>query len=263
MALVFVPARSVLLAPALFGDLVTFQIPCIVHHEFEVVVSVNAHGHIVVVFDPLSLGDASVTLVLNVVGVVLLEGVKELEEDLILGLLAGLDIGVKLSVVFLLDVLQVEDARLVSVHDGERLHGVSFPEFVHLATHTTQELLVVDGATVISIKDLEEAHGVLLIEANTEVVDGFFELFSFERLAVIIISDLELTSESLDTTGSTCGQLGAHNFAKLGLSVVHVLGSGVLVLGGSSRLLFLATSGSSTTLPPCSLVDAGAVKVPC
>ena len=79
---------SDLTAPALFGDTVTFEIPCIVHHEFEVVVSVDAHGNVVVVLDPLCLGDVSVTNVLNVVGVVLLEGVQELKEDLILGLLS-------------------------------------------------------------------------------------------------------------------------------------------------------------------------------
>jgi len=257
---------SVLLAPALFGDLVTLQVPCIVHHEFEVVVSVNAHGHIVVVFDPLSLGDASVTRVLNVVGVVLLEGVQELEEDLILGLLSGLDIGVHLAVVLLLDVIQFEDTRLIAVHNGEGLHGEIFPELVHLATHATEELLIVDGATVIAIENLEEAVGVLLAEADTEVVDGLKELRGTEVLAVVIVSDFELTAESLDTAGSTCGQLGAHNFAELGLGVVHVLGSGVLVLGGgSSLLLALAASGSSgaSVVAPALLADAGAVEVPC
>ena len=54
-------------APALLGDLVTLQVPGIVHHELEVVVSVNAHGDVVVVLDPLIDGDSAVTGVLLVV----------------------------------------------------------------------------------------------------------------------------------------------------------------------------------------------------
>jgi hypothetical protein len=79
---------SDLTAPALFGDTITFKVPCIVHHEFEVVVSVDAHGNVVVVLNPLSLRDVTVTGVCDVVGVVELEGVQELKEDLILGLLS-------------------------------------------------------------------------------------------------------------------------------------------------------------------------------
>lgn len=137
---------SVLSTPAFLRDSVTLKIPGIVHHKFEVIVAINAHRNVVVVLDPFCLADASVLDVFLIVAVVLLEGVQELEQDLVLGPLSRLNIRVHLAVVLLADVVDVEDARLVAIHDGERFHGHALTELVHLSAHAAEELFVVDGA---------------------------------------------------------------------------------------------------------------------
>jgi len=38
--------------PALLGHFVTLEVPGVVHHELEVVVSVDGHGHVVVILKP-------------------------------------------------------------------------------------------------------------------------------------------------------------------------------------------------------------------
>ena len=94
--------------PSLLGDTIALQVPCVVHHELEVVVAVDGHGDVVVVFDPLVCGDTTVSLIFNMVRVVKLESVKEVEKNLILGLLSRNDIGVLGSIVDSLDVSDVD-----------------------------------------------------------------------------------------------------------------------------------------------------------
>jgi len=257
---------SDLTAPALFGDTITFKVPCVVHHEFEVVVSVDAHADVVVVLDPLGLRDVTVAGVLDVVRVVQLEGVQEFEEDLVLGFLSRLDVGVQLSVVFLLDVFQVDGAGIIGIHDGKGLHCKILSELVHLSTDAAEEFFVIDVAVSAAIEYHEQAVGVLLVEADAEVVNGLLELFDVKVLTVIIVSDFKLTAESLDTAGTTGSELLAHDFAELLVRVVHVLGLGG-GLGGGTSLLALATSGGggggAAGVAPAGLFDAGAVKVPC
>ena len=75
---------------------------------------------------------------------VLLKGVQEFVQNLIFSLLACLNIGVHLSVVSLTDIVDVEDVRLIGIHDLEGLLAETFSELVHLSTNSTEEFLVVD-----------------------------------------------------------------------------------------------------------------------
>lgn len=99
---------SDLATPSLCGNFVVLEIPSVVHHQLEVVVTVDAHRDVVVVLDPLALGDRAVAGIFCAVTVVLFEGVDELVEDLVLSLLACFDVWVHLGVVALADVINIE-----------------------------------------------------------------------------------------------------------------------------------------------------------
>ena len=133
-------------APGFLGDTVTLKVPRLVHHKFEVVVTVNAHGDVVVVLDPLGTADSSVARVFSAITVVLLEGIDELVQDFILGLLARLNVRVHLSVVLLADVVNLDDTTAVLVHDLEGFLSKALSEVVHDTTDTTEEFVVVDFA---------------------------------------------------------------------------------------------------------------------
>ncbi len=193
---------SVLTSPSLLGNPGAIQIPRVVHHELEVVVPINAHAHIVVVLNPLFNIDLAVTTARVVVLVVLLESVEELGQDIVFCFLSRLHVGVHLCVVDLTDVVHVEDAGLVFVHDCERLLGYVCAELIHFATDAAKELVVVDRAGTVTIEDGEETFCVLFLEADTEVVAGLHELGNVEVMAAIIVSDLELLSKTHNAAGT-------------------------------------------------------------
>lgn len=149
--------------PALRGDSIALEVPGLVHHEFEVVVAVDAHGHVIVVLSPLLNRDLAVLGVLHSVRVVLLESVEELVQDFVLCLLTRDNIWVLLGVVSLANVVDVDGAGSVLVHDLKGLYGEALSELVHLATHATEELLVVNGTIIRSIKYAEKALAVLRV----------------------------------------------------------------------------------------------------
>jgi hypothetical protein len=75
-----------------------------------------------------------------VVVVHVLEGLEELGEDLVFGLLALLDVGVVLGVVLASEIVDGELAGLVLVDDVEGLVGELLSEVVQLALRVKGEI---------------------------------------------------------------------------------------------------------------------------
>ena len=136
-----------------------------------------------------------------------LEGVEELHQDIILSLLASLNIGVLLSVVGLSDVVNAEYTATILVHDLESTLCDIGTELVHLSSDTAEELLVVNAAAAITIKNLEEALSILFVEIDPEVTDCLLEFVEIKVSGVVIISNFELLAETNDTTSTTCSKL--------------------------------------------------------
>lgn len=133
-----------------------------------------------------------------------LKGVEELHQDIILSLLASLNIGVLLSVVGLSDVVNAEYTTTILVHNLESTLCDVGTELVHLSSDTAKELLVVNTATAITIKNLEEALSILFVEVDPEVTDCLLEFVEIKVSGVVIISNFKLLAEANDTTGTTC-----------------------------------------------------------
>ena len=158
MGLVLIKVRySVVSAPALLGNTRVVKVPGRVHHDFEVLIVVNAHGDIVVVLNPLVQRDLAVAWLAKHGAGVDLEGVEELHEDVVLSLLSGPNIRVELGIVGLPDVINVKHSTAVFVHDLESLLGEANTEIVHLTTNTSQELVVVNAPRSVPVEDAEEA----------------------------------------------------------------------------------------------------------
>jgi len=106
---------------------VDVHVPSVLHHELEVVVSIDAGGNVVVVFQPFVEGNHAVLAVLACVVshscVVLLEGVEELEEDVIFCLFACDEVGVFINGVSASNVFDIELAVLVLIHTTKGLGG--------------------------------------------------------------------------------------------------------------------------------------------
>lgn len=179
---------------------------------------------------------------------VLFESVEELIKDLVFSLLARDYIRVLVGSVDSADVVNVDDSRLVLVHDGKGFHGDVAAELVHFPHNTSQEFIVGHVTGSINVVDREEAESLLFAEADTEVVDAFNEFLVAESHAVVVISNSERSRETLNTAGSSGSKGLGHFLSDLSIShrrsVVSSLGSSRLLL----LLLLLGTSGSSRSV---------------
>jgi hypothetical protein len=178
--------------------------------------------------------------------VVDLKGVQELHQDVVFGLLAGLDVGVLLGVVFgyrsqkfilfTSDFLEGNGATVVSVELAEGLLDELDSKGSHGASDRSQELVVIDVAVLVCIEDAEKSLDVLLTVVQSEVVDCLGELRQVQILAVVVVDDLEESGEA-DYTSGTSGE----NFISEQVQKVVVSESAALLDDG---LGFFLGSGS-------------------
>ena len=162
----------------------------------------------------------------------ILEGVEELSENLVLGLLAGLHIGMLLGVVSLTDIVDVELARSIDVHLLEGLGDDVLTECVHLTADGTEELVVGDGTRAISIEQVVDLSALSLGHADTEVVHGLDELRLIKGAGPVVVSNLELSTDRGDTAGTSLSKSASEVVNELLLSGVFRHESLLLGLSG-------------------------------
>jgi len=132
---------------------------------------------------------------------VCLKGLQELLEDLLLGLLAGTNIGMLPSIIALPHVLNIDMAVLVEVELLEHsLHKV-FSEWTHISLDRIHKLVERNEAILIHIKQVEEASAFFLAELEAEVAETLPELLYLKSSITIIIQNLEY---SLQANQASC-----------------------------------------------------------
>lgn len=208
-------------SPSLLGDSVALEVPGLVHHEFEVVVSVDGDGDVVVVLEPFVHGDGSVSRIWVSHTVVLLEGVEEVLEHFVFGFLSGLDVWVHFGVVSLSDIINVQLATAVLIHNLEGLLGDGSSLWVHFSSNGSQELVVVNVSAGVSVEDLEELCSLGITKSNSEIVNGFNEFLLIERHRVIIIGNLELSLKTSNTSSTSPGKSISELLQKLFIRKIH------------------------------------------
>eukprot|EP00756_Hemistasia_phaeocysticola_P030442 Hpha_TRINITY_DN16288_c1_g2::TRINITY_DN16288_c1_g2_i1::g.13321::m.13321 len=175
-----------------------------VHHQLEVVVTVDGRRHVIVVTDPLLRRDNSVT---PVGGVLALERLDELQQHLLLGLLSGRHLGVVLrDRVLRPDLVQRHGVVTVGVQDRVRLHGDVAAELVHLTTDPLQELVVRDRASVVTVEVVKQLVVLLLGQTHPHPLHDHHELATVQRLAPVSVRDVEPLAKGTDTARTTLVQ---------------------------------------------------------
>ena len=137
------------------------------------------------------------------------EGFQELLEDLLLSFLSSLDIWMSVSCVNSADIIDVNEATTVFVHDSESLGNNSLTVLVHWSTNSSEELVILDKTTSVIVHVSEKSLDLTLGESEHIVGHGLRKFKFIERHRMIIIHNPELLCKSNDSTGSTGGKLGS------------------------------------------------------
>lgn len=194
----------IFVAPSLLvGAVTVVDLPRVVHHELEVLVVVDGSRDVVVVLFELLLGHDVVGRVVVAQVVVRFECLKELKQDLLLGLLAREHVRVCLSRVDALDVVDVDPPVAVLVQLSEGLRHQSLAAGVHGSAELAEELVVVDGAGAVDIEVGVECADLRVGEAEHVVLHGLGELVEVQRSAVVVVHNAELLPEPDDAAGAS------------------------------------------------------------
>lgn len=192
------PALAILLV----GLGVASQVPRVVHHQGEVLIVVNARRDVGIVFHELLQTHARVTLGPILQAVVGLEGLQELHEDLVLGLLALDDIRVLLGVVRVLDIFQLQVPIAVLVNAPECLLHECASVIRKFASDRHEELIDVEAAVPIRVKEVKYQRHVLFVDAHFEIAASLRKLVLAYALAAIVVHDCEQLLDTDDAPGS-------------------------------------------------------------
>ena len=196
------------------------ELPGILDHELEVVVIIDGSRDVVVVLDELLLGHNVVGGTVVAHGVLSLEGLKELLKDLVLSLLTRENIGMSVSGVDTLDIVDVDPTVVVSVENVVGLQDDLLSSRVHGATDGADELVELKETSLVIVEVVEELLHLTLGEAKHVVRAGLRELELVEGARVVVVHDLELSLETNEATGTTRHKLLAHNLGEL-LGAAH------------------------------------------
>lgn len=166
------------------------NVPSVANHKFKIRVIVNAHRNIVVVLNPLFSSDSSISCFC----VVYLEGIEELKEDFVFSSLSRDNIGMLLRIINSFNVIEIDVAVIVSVHDVESLHGQVGSKLVHLTTDCSKELIVVDSAGAISVHDSEQSSLIFVVYLKAVVSQEDCTFFFIKVIVFVSISNTESSS---------------------------------------------------------------------
>jgi len=186
-----------------FSGASTIKVPSVVHHDLEVLVSVNAARHIAVVFDELVLSDDAISLFAVPHVVVGLEGLKELSEDLRFGSLSRNDVRMPGSIVHSLNIFKLENAIAVFIHLSEGLEYHRLAHTIHGSTDTADELIVLNEAILVEIEVGVKLLNLTETEAEGEVSHAFGKLILVKTHGVVVVHNLKLPGKADDSTGSS------------------------------------------------------------
>lgn len=193
---------------SLLGDSRSIEVPDFVHHELEVIVTVDAHGNLVVVLDPLLRGDHAGGL--RTFRSVVVKSVEEVEKDLILGLFTFLNLGMELGVVGASNVININHSVSILVHNGEGSHGEVLSVFVHFSDDGVKVLFIANRAILILIHGCEKGICITLVKVDPKISDDIDEFFLVEMARPILVSDSEGATDVVNTTSTSGSESCSH-----------------------------------------------------
>ena len=154
------------------------ELPGSLHELDEVIVVVNRGADSGVVLVPLI--SLNLTITVSVA-----EVLKELQEHFILGLLAGLHLGVHAAVVDASEVGGSDFTRAIGVELQESLVDHSLSLGVEGAADADQELIEVDMAITIGVEESHESVGFLSADADLNLAKARVELLGVDLVVAV------------------------------------------------------------------------------
>lgn len=159
-------------------------------------------------------------------GVSSLKSLEELVENLLLSLLARHDVWVLAGTVDAADVVDVEHAGAVFVHNTESLKDNLLAGRVHGSTDVGKEFVVIDEAGSVVVHMGEERLQLTLREAEHVVRHSLCEFKLVKGHGVVVVHNTELLAETDDASSTTRLQLGSQSLEKVITSSLASTGGG-------------------------------------
>ena len=179
------------------GTFTTCNVPCIAHHQLEVVILVNTGAHIIVVFNEFVKCNFSVLRD----SVPLLH---ELVQDVVLRHLTTLKLGVERDIIGVSQVVDVNDliaglVQLVKCHFNEY-----FSVFVHSTADTSEEFIIAESSVVVLVEVLENALELGRAQVMAVLTKTPHEFMAVHLAVTVVIHATEYKSKSSNSVGTSC-----------------------------------------------------------
>jgi hypothetical protein len=146
---------------------------------------------------------------------------KELAKHLVFSLLAGFHIWMMLGIVALSDIVDVQLAWTILVHQLEGSHCQGLSCCVHPSSDWSQEFIVTNLTWAVSVEDLEGLLALLWRQVHPEIRHCLFKLICIKSSWSVVVGYLELLADTLDSSGTSCFDLWSNVLNQLSLSCIY------------------------------------------
>ena len=144
-----------------------------------------------------------------------IKSIQEFHQNLILRSLPVLHIRMISRTISVLNVVDLDSSVPVSIELLEGCSDELLSELIHLPDDCSQELVVGDSSVLVHVEGVEERLGFWLSDSHSEIVDGFPEFGPVEGFGVVVVDDLEGSSEAHDSSSSSAQEGMSEYFERL------------------------------------------------
>ena len=178
------------------GTFTACNVPCIAHHQFEVVVLVDTCAHIIVVFNEFFQCDFSILYD----GVPLLH---ELVQDVVFRHLTTLKLGVERDIVGVNQIVDVDNIVVGLVQLGECHSHELFSVFIHSTADTSQEFIIAESSVIVLVEVFEDALELRGAQVMAVLTETPHEFMAVHLAVTVVIHATEYKSKSTNSVGSS------------------------------------------------------------
>ncbi len=133
--------------------------------------------------------------------------VKELDKNLVFSLSSEFNIWVMLGIIDILEIIELNDPIAVFVKLLESPLNELLSLRIHLSNDDSEEFIVADRSIMIEVKDAEQDLSLILGQLDSVVLEGFEKFLGIKLPVVVVIDNLENSSQTDDTTRTSLSHL--------------------------------------------------------
>lgn len=133
--------------------------------------------------------------------------VKELDKNLVFSLSSEFNIWVMFGIIDILEIIEFNNPIAVFVKLLESSLNKLLSLRVHLTDHNSDEFIIADRTIMIEVKDAEQDLSLILGQLDSIVLEGFEKFLGIKLPVVVVINNLENSSQTDDSTGTSLSHL--------------------------------------------------------